>query len=415
MAGAVREIKQAIAEAPGGAVGQHLAQPHGKLCRGLVGGHAQTDLRHSHQLLVARQGRGIPPQRLRVVVTLVAGHLLLAERYPFGRAQPHVVEKRGAIIARGKIVNRRWLPLNALRAFDAVGRCLSFTAGAQSLNVSQSAVSRHIISLEELLGQKLFDRSGQKLVLTAAGAVLLPEVQRALDRLEQTMNAISSNPDATRPIRIHVPPSLLQQVVMPMVRALHAEYPDIRIDFSSAPVTGMPSTDTDMAIVFDRPNIDDRVTDLLWMVRVAPVCAPATAARHAGKSLEEFLAATDLLHVTLEGEPRGLLWGTFARQARVEMDVDRGLAFDTASLAVGYAMAGEGVVLADIDMFAPEIAAGHLVVPYDIAIEDGYGYYLKLRPDDLADPPIALVRSWLIAQFAARRDALVVGRADASA
>jgi LysR family glycine cleavage system transcriptional activator len=49
-----------------------------------------------------------------------------------------------------------------LRAFDAVGQRLSFTAGAQALNVSQSAVSRHIISLEELLGQKLFDRSGQK-------------------------------------------------------------------------------------------------------------------------------------------------------------------------------------------------------------------------------------------------------------
>jgi LysR family glycine cleavage system transcriptional activator len=42
-------------------------------------------------------------------------------------------------------------------------------------------------------------------------------------------------------------------------------------------------------------------------------------------------------------------------------------------------------------------------MPYDAVIEDGYGYYLKLHADDLADPAIALLRSWLIARFAAVR------------
>lgn len=292
-----------------------------------------------------------------------------------------------------------------MRAFDAVGQRLSFTAGAQALNVSQSAVSRHIISLEELLGHKLFDRSAQKLALTPAGQALLPEVSRSFDRLEHTMNALSINPSASRPIRLHIPPSLLQQVVMPMIQAFHAEHPSIGIDISSSPVTGLPSNEIDMAIVFDRPNIDDRVTDLLWLVRVAPVCSPRVAEAHAGKSLEAFLADNDLLHVTLAGEPRGLLWSTFARQCRIALDANRGLAFDTASLAVGYAMGADGVALADIDMFAPELAAGRLAAPFDAVIDDGYGYYLKLRPEDLGDPSISLVRSWLIAQFAARQAA----------
>lgn len=309
---------------------------------------------------------------------------------------------RGISIARTTPVNRRWLPLNALRAFDAVGQRLSFTAGAQALNVSQSAVSRHVISLEELLGHKLFDRSGQALVLTEAGKVLLPEVGKAFDRLEQTMNAICANPAASRPIRIHIPPTLLQQVVMPMIQAFHAEHPDVRIDISSSHAVGLPSTETDMAIVFDRPNIDDRVTDLLWMVRVAPVCAPQTAERHKGKTLEQFLAEAPLLHVKLEGQPRGLLWSAYANQCRIALDSDRGLAFDANALAVSYAMQSDGVALADIDMFAPEIAAGQLVIPYDAVINDGFGYYLKLRADDLADPTISMVRSWLIAHFAAR-------------
>ena len=305
-------------------------------------------------------------------------------------------------INRPQPVNRRWLPLNALRAFDAVGKRLSFTAGAQALNVSQSAVSRHIISLEELLGRKLFDRSGPRLVLTPAGEALLPEVTKAFDRIEQTMNAVSGNASGSRPIRVHMPPSLLQQVALPMIRDFHDEHPDIRIDISSSHVTGLPPGDVDMAIVFDLPGIDDRVTDLLWMVRVAPVCSPATAARHEGKSLERFLADSHLLHVKLDNEPRGLLWSIYARQCRIALDADRDLAFDTALLAVSYAIAAEGVALADIDMFAPELADGRLVMPHDAIIEDGFGYYLKLRPEELADPAISLFRNWLIARFASR-------------
>ncbi len=216
------------------------------------------------------------------------------------------------------------------------------------------------------------------------------------------MNAICGDESGSRPIRVHIPPSLLHQIALPMIQDFHAEYPEIRIDISSSHVTGLPAAETDMAIVFDQPNIDDRVTDFLWMVRVAPVCSPATAARHAGKSLERFLADNHLLHVKLENEPRGLLWSIYARQCRIQLDVDRDLAFDTALLAVSYAIGADGVALADIDMFAPELADGRLVMPYDSVIEDGFGYYLKLRPEDLSDPAISLFRSWLIARFAAR-------------
>ena len=288
-----------------------------------------------------------------------------------------------------------------MRAFDAVGHHLSFTAGAQALNVAQSAVSRHVIGLEELLRHKLFDRTGPRLTLTPAGAALLPEVAKAFNRIEQVMNDICDNVTATRPIRLHVPPSLLQQIVLPMIQDFHREHPEIEIDISSSHVTGLPMTETDMAIVFDRPHVDDRVTDLLWMVRVAPVCSPQTAARHAGKELEAFLADNQLLHVKLDGEPRGLLWSIYARQSRITLDADRDIAFDTALLAVSYAMAADGVALADIDMFTDELAPGRLVMPYDAALEDGFGYYLKLGADDLSDPAIGLFRSFLIGRFAA--------------
>ncbi len=300
------------------------------------------------------------------------------------------------------MINRRWLPLNALRAFDAVAHNLSFTSGAHALHVSQSALSRHVISLETMLGRKLLERRPHGVELTEAGAILLPAVRKSFDRLEAVLNEIQAGERGGRVLRLHVPPTLLQQHLLPILRDFRREFPDILVDVFSTHGTGLPTNDIDMGIVFDRPSVDDKVTDLLWMVRVTPVCSPTLAARYAGTSLQDFLAANELLHVKLDGQPRGLLWTSFCRQCGVFTETSRGLAFDTAIAAVQYAMAGEGVALADIDMFSPDIANGSLVAPFGDVHEDGYGYYLKLHPEDLADPAIAVLRSWVIARFAAK-------------
>ena len=300
------------------------------------------------------------------------------------------------------VINRRWLPLNALRAYEAVGRNLSFTVGAQALHVSQSALSRHVISLEELLGKPLLERRPSGLVLTEAGAALLPVVAKAFDRIEQTLNLIQQGERSARTLRVHMPPSLLHHMALPILRDFRREFPDIRIDVSSSHVTGLPSHDLDVAVVYDRPSVDDRVTDLLWMVRVTPMCSPELAAREAGKSLGEFLAGNELLHVKLDNQPRDFLWTTFARQCGLNLDTDRGLAFDTNMSAVQYATGGDGVVLADVDMLAHEVAAGRMTAPFPNAVfDEGYGYYLKFHPEDLGDPVISLFRSWMIGRFGA--------------
>ena len=308
------------------------------------------------------------------------------------------------------MINRRWLPLNALRAFDAVGQHLSFTAGANALHVSQSALSRHVISLEDLLGKQLLERRPHRLALTTAGQALLPVVQKSFDRLEQVLNTIREGSRAGRTLRVHMPPSLLNHMALPMLRDFHREFPDILIDVSSSHVTGLPAQELDVAVVYDRPHVDDKVTDLLWMVRVTPVCSPELARNHQGKNLGQFLADNELLHVKLEGEPRGLLWTNFAQQCGLSLDTDRGFSFDTALSAVQFARSGAGVALADLDMFAAELATGELVGPFDASFEDGYGYYLKFHPEDLADPVIATFRTWTIARFSGETPGQSLGR-----
>ncbi len=298
------------------------------------------------------------------------------------------------------MIDRKWLPLNALRAFDAVGRHSSFTAGAQALSVTQSALSRHVIYLEELVGKKLLDRKPQGVSLTEAGALLLPVVSKSFDRIEQVLNDIRTEaPTLARTLKVHMPPTFLQQLGLGVLRDFRAEHPDISIDITSSLGTGAPATDYDIGVIFDRPQVTGDIRDLLWMIRLTPVCSPEIAEAFHGRPMEEFLAQNELLHTRVEGVQRGQLWGAFARRGDVSISVDRGLSFDTQALAVQYAMSGGGVILADVDMFGHEIARGQLAAPFDASVEDGYGYYLSLHPEDLDDPLIALFRSWIISRF----------------
>jgi DNA-binding transcriptional LysR family regulator len=135
-------------------------------------------------------------------------------------------------------------------------------------------------------------------------------------------------------------------------------------------------------------------------VRLSLLCHPSVAAKHAGKDLPGFLASNELIHVRLPELPRHHIWAQFLRQAGISsVNFERGLVFDTATLAVQYALSGEGVALVDEHLFAEEIRSGQLVRPYEAMLDDGYGYYLITHPEALSDAAVALFRSWLIERF----------------
>src|SRR3982074_1859432 len=78
---------------------------------------------------------------------------------------------------------RRLPQLNALKAFEAAARHVSFTHAAAELCVTQGAVSHQVKALETELGIKLFNRERQRLIITDAGREYLAVVRDALDRI----------------------------------------------------------------------------------------------------------------------------------------------------------------------------------------------------------------------------------------
>ncbi len=298
-------------------------------------------------------------------------------------------------------IDRRWLPLNALRAFEGVAKHSSFTAAANALLISQSALSRHVIALEKLIGAQLFERRPHALVLTKAGQHLLPAVMKSFDRLEYALDDIrNEGAPLLRTLRVQMPPSFAVQLAVPILRDFRRVIAEVEIDLVSPYGVGPPLADVDVAVVYSKPTVTNMVRDLLWPVRLSPLCHPNIGARCAGMSLRDFIESNEIVHVRLSDMPRHHLWGQFARHANLHtLNVERGLVFDTAMLAVQYALSGEGIALVDTTLFGEEIRTGRLVKPFDVSFDDGYGYYLITHPEGLSDTAIALFRSWLIERF----------------
>ena len=298
-------------------------------------------------------------------------------------------------------IGRRWLPLNALRAFEGVAKHGSFTVAANALLISQSALSRHVIALETLIGAQLFERRPHALVLTPAGQHLLPAVIKSFDRLEYALDDIrNEGSPAQRTLRVQMPPSFAVQLAVPILRDFRRVSAEVEIDLVSPYGVGPPSSDVDVAVIYSKPTVTHMIADLLWPVRLSLLCHPALAAIHVGKDLPTFLADNELIHVRLAEQPRHHIWAQFLRQSGISaVNFERGLVFDTATLAVQYALSGEGVVLVDEHLFADEIRSGRLIKPFDVTLDDGYGYYLITHPEALSDTAVALFRSWLIERF----------------
>lgn len=298
-------------------------------------------------------------------------------------------------------IDRRWLPLNALRAFEGVAKHSSFTAAANALLISQSALSRHVIALEKLIGAQLFERRPHALVLTKAGQLLLPAVMKSFDRLEYALDDIrNEGATSVRTLRVQMPPSFAVHLAVPILRDFKRAAAEVEIDLVSPYGVGPPPGDVDVAVVYSKPTVTELVTDLLWPVRLSMLCHPSVAERHAGATLANFIAANELVHVRIADLPRHHCWSQFAKQANLTtLNVERGLVFDTAVLAVQYALSGEGIALVDSYLFGDYVNTGKLVKPFDVSLDDGYGYYLTTHPEALSDTAVALFRSWLIERF----------------
>jgi LysR family glycine cleavage system transcriptional activator len=284
-------------------------------------------------------------------------------------------------------------PLNALRAFEASARHLSFRAAADELCVTQGAVAQHVRSLEANLGIKLFERLPRRLALTDEGRAYLPNIRRAFELMADATALL--RPEPLR-LTISVTPSFASKWLIPRLPAFIAANPlvDLRI-LASENVSAFQSDGVDIAVRQGRPPFGPGLTvDLLFAHDVIAVCSPALLAAGSGLLQPAELSTQVLLHDAHN------LWPGFMETALgLDMAPEaKRVRFNQTSLAIDAALAGQGIALASKFLVESDLAAGRLIQPLSATLRGTADFYIVMPRRQRHPGPAEAVRRWLLSQ-----------------
>ena len=288
---------------------------------------------------------------------------------------------------------RATIPLNALRAFEAAARHLSFTRAADELCVSQTAVSHQLKALEQRLGVALFRRSNRGLKLTDEGLALAPtlfEAFGAIDRLWEQFEAGGVREVLTvSAVGTFVVGALLER--LPAFRAAHPLI-DLRILTNNNKVD-VVSEGLDYAIRFGDGAWHGCEAELICKAPMSPLCAP-----HVAQQLGD---PADLLRLPLLRSYRPQDWLGWFKAAGLGAVNLHGPLFDSSLVMAQAAIRGEGVALAPYGLFRRELDAGQLVRPFSIDADVG-DYWLTWLKSRTPSPAMRSFRDWLAGAYPQR-------------
>lgn len=286
------------------------------------------------------------------------------------------------------------LPLNALRAFEAAARHLSFTRAGAELNVTQAAVSAHVRNLEARLGVQLFRRLPRGLALTDEGQALLPRLSDSFGRLVTILDQFRGG-TWREPLTVAAVATFTVGWLMPRLESFHREHPfvDLKLMTHNNKVD-LAGEGLDFAIRFGDGTWHGTHAEPLLDAPLTPMCSATIAAR--------LSRPEDLLRQTLLRSYRNDEWRAWFAAAGCDAQPPtlRGPVFD-ASLALAAAAAqGAGVALLPARLFQHEVDAGRLVRPFAAEARTGR-YWITRLHSRVPSPAMAQFRQWLLRETAA--------------
>ena len=188
-------------------------------------------------------------------------------------------------------MSRSLPPLNALRAFEAAARHLSFSRAAEELGVTQGAISKHIIALEDFVGAQVFVRAPTGLSLTQEGYTLTEALRPAFAMMSDAFAQYHRRPPRSNICRIATLASFAGQFLVSHLPAFRAAHPDIEIEFiTSTRLVDLTREEADLAVRYGLGEYEGLVSTRLVKGVLAPVCAPSVFVEH-GRDAEQLIAA----------------------------------------------------------------------------------------------------------------------------
>lgn len=284
---------------------------------------------------------------------------------------------------------RPYLPLNALRAFEAAARHESFTRAAIELCVTPAALSHQVKALEERLGASLFRRLPRGLALTDEGQALLPVLRDSFDRIAELLQRFDAGV-VREVLAVGSVGTFAVGWLLPRLAAFQAAHPfvDLRLSTNNNRVD-IAAEGLDFAIRFGDGAWHGIEAERLFAAPFTPLCIPAIA--------ERLAEPADLGRETLLRSYRADDWPDWFRAAGAAPPAVRGPVFDSSWVMIEAAMQGAGVALAPSAMFERELTEGALVRPFEAEVDTG-AYWLTRLKSRAPTGAMRAFRDWILAE-----------------
>ena len=284
------------------------------------------------------------------------------------------------------------LPLNALRAFEASARHLSFTQAGLELRVSQAAISHQVNGLEKMLGVRLFRRLPRGLALTDEGQALVPVFAESFRRMRATLDQFGDG-RFREVVTVGVVGTFATGWLLPRLPAFHRDHPnvDLRVLTNNNRVD-IAGEGLDYAIRFGDGSWHGADATPLIAARLSPVCAPEIADRLTGPA--------DLGREVLLRSYRADEWSRWFAAVGLACPTVRGAIFDSSVTMAYAAVQGLGVALLPVGMFTRELEQASLVRPFEADVAAGQYWLTSLKSKEQT-AGMSLFRNWLLASVGA--------------
>jgi LysR family glycine cleavage system transcriptional activator len=299
---------------------------------------------------------------------------------------------------------RRLPPLNALRAFEAAARHLSFARAAEELYLTPSAISHQIKALEEQVGIKLFERRGRNVGLTDAGGRYYPALRQAFDRMNEATEELKQS-DRFGALTVNVLPTFAIRWLLPQLNDFQTRHPEIEVRITtSVNNIDFQQTEADAAIRFGDGTWTGLKSCHLLTEEIVPVCSPALLEKGPDLKTPADLKNYPLLH-DINRPDTWRAWLNAVGEKTI--DPERGLKLETTNLAVQGALQGLGIVCANPHMVRRELDDGQLIEPFEYHLPVANGYYLVYPKGREDRPRLQAFETWLTEMAARLNDDVI--------
>jgi LysR family glycine cleavage system transcriptional activator len=289
-------------------------------------------------------------------------------------------------------------PLELLVAFESAARHLSFTRAADEIALTQSAVSRQIIALEDRLGVALFRRLHRALALTEDGAKLYAATVEALARLDRVTRELRHS-ERGKTVIVTTTPGFAGLWLIPRLATFVAAHPgvDVRISANNE-LVNLEREGVDVAVRY-RPvrNAGPEDGVRLFGETASPVCSPRLLrAPFAPLLRPEDLAAHTLLRMEPDGGNQLQDWGLWLHAMRLgDLRPAGVLHFSSYDQLISAAIAGQGVALGRVPLIENHLKSKKLVAPFSESVVSPRCYFMVMSPAAAGKPEVRDFMTWL--------------------